>query len=128
MGYIGKKEQTLLNREKINLLYFHQGAFARKVSHFPFMLSVNRLLSNPKLNLIRQTERSWLFERKQNTSPLPHPPLSTPAGALLEARSFHTLNKKIITDKDAQDKTAVEIQLSKTKEPLLFGKKQILPP
>lgn len=127
VGAIGTKEALVLEQEKIRLILFNQGAFARKVSHFPFILTVNRLISKAYLTLIAHQGRKWLFELKSNTNVLELPVLSSPAGALIEARTFKAQRGKIISDEQAEDKTAYELELNSKNRVLVQGEKQILP-
>jgi hypothetical protein len=111
-GSLSDEQLDDLQRRGLHHLLLHEDLFPEKVSPFPVAVTLQRLLQNPRLDLLARDGSVWAFRIIASAAPMrpsAENPVYLPA-RLLEAESAHRRGGTLVEDRDASGGKAVRVE------------------
>jgi len=125
IGEMDGEQYELLKRLNVKYVILHQEAFPRKVSHYPFLCSVQRLKASRYLELVQQSGSIWLFRLLKEPLAAERVRLSRPlTGVLKEGERFDHWTGRAVLDASAGNGKAAFAEAGKDKKGYLIGGRQ----
>jgi len=119
-GEMCQRQYDLLRQWKVPCVVLHQDLFPRRVSRYPFRLTLLNLMRSPYLELISQEGARYLLRmREKPVGPAPEFTLTSPIGNLYPARRMESDVGVRIHDKSASSGFALSVGAHGEKSGLL---------
>jgi hypothetical protein len=130
-GELREKEYKLLRELEVKYIVMHEEEFPRKVSPFPFSVSLENMKKSPFVKFIKEERPLYLFELKGEEeidySKTPSFIPNTPIGGVYEAEVSPRSIGRLVQDIEASRKEAVSARAGEGEGFLVYGPYRIYP-